>query len=388
MWILKMTGALTLGVGVLACVQPQDKEHKPVTNHTETSSTPDSTAFYDSLYAPVQLEITEFFDSLNGLRQFNGIYIVSRKGRIFARGKYGIANHRAQTEITDSTVFQIASMSKPMTAICIMKLVALGKLTLEDDIKKFFPEFPYSGVKIKHLLAHRGGLGNYMYFTESEWKKKGVVMRNSDVMAFMALHNPKIFFPPDTKFDYSNTGYAVLASVVEKVSGKPFRDFLAETVFKPANMTSAFLVEPDNILHHAAAGYESNGLEAPNNSYLNGVYGDKGVYCNVEDLHQFMLSFRNSAFLPDSLTKILKTPANPIESDSTTYGYGFRLVYPDTDSLIVHHTGWFQGFRGNMLYCPEKDIIIVWITNKIQGPFFSPKLMRKVVLKALRRMNY
>jgi CubicO group peptidase (beta-lactamase class C family) len=372
---------------VVSCGSGSDQASESSTGQPAAEALPpDSAAWYDSTYAPARAVFAAFFDSLARINQFNGSYLVLKNGYVIARGNHGYAVLEDKKPIADSTAFQIASMSKPMTAICIMQLVADGKMSLDDTLGTFFPGFPYHGIRVKHLLAHRGGLGNYMYFTEKLWKDSINPMRNKDMVQFMLREKPKRFWPPDTRFDYSNTGYALLASIVEKVSGMPFKDYICKHVFEPAGMEHAFLVEPLHIPAHAAHGYSSNGRE-PGNNYLNGVYGDKGVYATMNDLNAFAQAVIRGKLLPDSLMQVLKTPANPIESDSTTYGYGFRLVYPGTANQIVHHTGWFQGFRGNLIMQEQRGLVVIWNTNYVQGPFHSPKTMVKLADMALRRVK-
>lgn len=349
----------------------------------------DSVAWYDSVYAPVRAYITTFFDSLNNVNQFNGGYLVVYKGHELARGYHGLARKEENVPNTMATAFQIASMSKPMTAVCIMKLVEQQKLTLQTKVDEVLKGFPYPNITVAHLLAHRGGLGNYMYFMEKDWKGAPKAPTNKDLLAYMLKHQPKRFFAPDYKFDYSNTGYGILVCMIEEITQKPYVDIIQEFVFDKSDMKNAFLIDPDTLPAHGAFGYESNGFKA-GNAWIGGIYGDKGVYATLDDLKAFAEAFLSGKLLPDSLSAVLVKPANDIDKDTTTYGFGFRLVYPNGEggkSPIVHHTGWFAGFRGNLIMVPSKDLIIIWNTNMVQGTFFSPKVMTEMVYSAFQQMS-
>ena len=372
----------------VTCAGSQNETANAEVQHDQAApSHIDSVAWYDSAYTPVRTDIEAFFDSLHHVKQFNGGYLVVYKGHELARGYHGLSRKEENVANSRNTAFQIASMSKTMTAMCILKLVEQGKLTLQTKVDEVLKGFPYPDITVAHLLAHRGGLGNYMYFMEKDWKDAGKAPSNKDLLAFMMKDQPKRFFAPDYKFDYSNTGYGILVCIIEEITGKPYSEIIQEYIFDKSGMGSAFLINPDTLPAHGAYGYESNGYKA-GNAWIGGIYGDKGVYATLDDLHGFAHAYLTGALLPDSLNTILAKPANDIDKDTTTYGYGFRLVYPNGEggkSPIVHHTGWFAGFRGNLIMVPSKDLIIIWNTNMVQGSFFSPKLMTEMVYRAFQK---
>ncbi len=185
---------------------------------------------------------SSLFKSLSSRRGFNGNVLVSQQGRIIFEKSFGYSDLKKKIPLKSSSAFQIASVSKQFTAMAVMMLYEEGKLDFDDRVVKFFPDFPYPRVTIRQLLSHRGGLPDYMAMSRKYWRKKKGYMTNRDMMKMLVVFGNRALFEPDAMYRYSNTGYAVLAAVVEKVAKQSFDEYMTENIFKPLGMKSTFVI--------------------------------------------------------------------------------------------------------------------------------------------------
>ena len=186
-------------------------------------------------YSAVQAKkVNHKLDSLlkriNKRHDFHGSLLVAKNGKILYNNQIGYANFRKKEPLSKASVFQLASVSKQFTAAAIMLLYERNQIQLNDTVNKYFRNFPYKNVTIKNLLNHTAGLPKYFWLAEHEWNQNKAPT-NSDMMALLESSNVQRFFKPGRNFDYSNTGYFVLASIVEKVSGTSFSAFIQKNVF-------------------------------------------------------------------------------------------------------------------------------------------------------------
>src|SRR6195952_3410418 len=185
--------------------------------------------------------IDEFFKKLHRNSAFNGNILVAKNGKIIYENALGWADHLKRDSLKINSQFQLASVTKTMTSTAILQLMERGKLRLDQNVKDFFPNFPYDGVTIKLLLTHRSGMMNYVYFVDDIFRKehrdqkKGLT--NAEAMAMIAKYKPARFNVPDKRFLYNNSNFMVLGSIIEKVSGMPYAQFMKENIFIPAGMT-------------------------------------------------------------------------------------------------------------------------------------------------------
>ncbi|WP_258540395.1 serine hydrolase domain-containing protein [Parvicella tangerina] len=341
---------------------------------------PDSTAYFDSVYAPYKISLDTFFRNKFEQTHFYGTVLFAQRGRIIFENVYGYANLQTKDTLTLDHTFQLASASKPFTAVAILQLVEQGKITLSDEMHKFFPSFPYDGITVEQLLAHRSGMSQYTHFCDAPdtiWPDKHKTITNNDVIKIMSEIKPMINYAPNQTHYYCNTNYMLLASIVEKVSGVSFSDYLKTNIFQPSGMTHTVLYTRDNDdeLILPTIGY--NGAFNPTiDIYLNGVVGDKGIYSNVHDMLKFDQALYNGTLLQDSTVALMMTDHNELQSNGQNYGYGFR-IYPEesTEGLgrIVFHTGWWKGFRTYFIRVPKQEKTIIVLTHIKRGKFLDIK---------------
>lgn len=370
--MLKLLSFLLVALALLSCSENKEPNQIP---DVEVINEPkvDSSAYYDSININFKQTLKDFFEIKAQSKVFNGTYLYAENGYIICTGAHGFSNFNTKDSNNVFTRFQLASASKPITATAILKLVEKGQLQLNDSVHLVLPDFPYSGITIEMLLCHRGGLGRYTSFTEYIMKDSVGFLTNKGILDILKDTVPDIYYPPNKKFDYSNTGYAILASIVEHVSGQSFKSFVEKEIFKPLDMNGSFVLDPKSAIDsNVATGYVGQKHSNPGNAYLNGVKGDKGVYATVLDLLKFDQALYRD-FLPDSLYLLSISPQNPMVESGKNYGFGWRLLHPNTDSTIIYHTGWWQGFRSYFIRFPQEKKTLIVLDNVKTGPFLGIK---------------
>ncbi len=308
--------------------------------------------------------IDSFFTSRYERGLFNGTVLFAERDRVIYKNAFGFGNFRTKDSLTVDSQFQLASVSKPITAAAVQLLHQKGLISYEDSIRKFFPDFPYENISIHLLLIHRSGLSNYMYFAEDLWEDKQMPIKNDDVINLMIEYQPQRYYLPDRKYNYINTNYALLASIVEKVSGMDFADYLKQEIFDPLEMKNTYVYSNDTVNTYppGITGYVTR-RRPVHDTYLNGVVGDKGVYSTVEDLFKFSRALFEHTLIDSSELEIAYTPAHKELYDNDNYGYGWRINKRPDGTKIIYHTGWWKGFRSYLIRDLPSEKTIVVLTN-------------------------
>ncbi|MAE15287.1 MAG: hypothetical protein CL821_06815 [Crocinitomicaceae bacterium] len=321
-----------------------------------------------------QNKIDDYFSRKYKRKQFNGNILFAENGKIISHKSYGYANLKTKEKLTENHSFQLASVSKPFTSVAILQLIENGQINLNDTLQKFFPNFPYEGITIHQLLCHRSGLSQYTHFCDapdSIWPDKSKTINNQDVINIISKINPLINFPPDRRYYYCNTNYLLLASIVKKISGIEFKQYLKENIFSPIDMNNSIVYDRTNFndLIMPTQGYENR---TPwEDVYLNGVVGDKGVYSTTMDLLKFDRALEKNLLINDSLKKLAFSKKNKDYNRNKNYGYGFRLKEHNKYGKIVYHTGWWKGYRSYYIKILKKDQTIIILNNVKRGRFLN-----------------
>ncbi len=326
------------------------------------------------------VKIDSFFAERHEKWRMNGTVLVAEKGRIVYEKAFGFADFRNKIPLNINSPFQLASVSKPLTATAVLKLYEEGKLDLDDNIRKFFPRFPYDGITIRLLLTHRSGLPNYMYFVEDYWPDRHKPISNKDVLDIMMKHKPAIYYLPDRRYNYCNTNYALLASIIEKVSGHSFADFMKENIFDPAGMknTRIYNKTRDSQFPSDVIGYTRYGRRAID-SYLNGVVGDKGVYATVEDLLAFDQALQTGVLLRKQTLREAYKPEHKDLRIWDNYGLGWRVNAADPHDRLIYHTGWWKGFKTYLIRKVDEDKTIIVLTNTARSHFIPVRKLAGLI---------
>ena len=307
---------------------------------------------------------------------FTGAWLYAEKGEIVSKGALGFRDPEDKQPIAEDTIFQLASVSKQFTATAVMLLVRRGLLRLEDKLSAFFPELTeYKDVTIRQLLSHTGGVPDY--FDDDDWfvkiwKEEKRVPGNGEILRFLCETKLKPSFAPGEKLEYSNTGYNLLALLVERLSGVAYEDFLRQNVFEPAGMTStrACHIRRDGVPfdNYAQATVLEDGRyvrdvdseeDGDEVTALDGLNGDDYVYTNLFDMFAWDRALRAGTVLTLEEQQLMYTPirlnsgeiAVYDEDDGLGYGFGWATGREEDFGLVVSHSGgmpgvatWFERF--------------------------------------------
>lgn len=355
-------------------------EKTKVSNLEESDSivladyTTEINALIDSISDDRSVKIDNYFSNKFKRGVFNGNILFAEKGNVIISKSYGFAHVRNKEKLTLKHTFQLASASKPFTAIATLQLIEKGLLSFDDSVKKFFPEFPYSDIDIHQLLSHRSGMSQYTHFCDrpdSIWPKKDSTITNENVLQIMTDIVPLINYAPNKRYYYCNTNYLILASIIEKVSGITFEQYLSDNIFIPLGMNSSVVYNRTNRdqLILPAQGYE--GKIPWEDVYLNGCVGDKGVYSSVEDLLKFDRALNANYLINDSLKTLAYEGKSKTFKRIQNYGYGFRIKNHPKIGKIVFHTGWWKGFRIYFIKVMKNDRTIIVLNNIKRGRFLN-----------------
>lgn len=339
--------------------------------------------------------IDDFMQNLHKHSGFNGNVLVAKGGKILYENAFGWANYLTRDSLKLNSQFELASVSKTMTGTAILMLMEQGKLKLDQNVKDFFPNFPYDGITIRLLLTHRSGMMNYVYFTDDIYRKQHLDQRkglnNAQEMALIAQYKPAPFNKPNVRFLYNNSNFMVLGAIIEKVSGMPYAQFMKENIFKPADMTHTNVYSkavyekiPADVVGHDRNSWRYSVAQ----NFLDGPVGDKGIYSTVADLFLFDRALRSGRLIKQSTQDSAYTDRNPMLRGHFNYGYGWRL-FEAPGQKVVYHTGWWHGFRHIFLRDMKNDVTIVLLGNMVNGSLLHlDELFRITGMPIVRKSAY
>ena len=331
--------------------------------------------------------LQEYMTGQNKYFQFNGNILVAEKGKAIYQQSLGYADYNTKRMLNDSSVFELASVSKQFTAMGIMILKDRKLLSYENNIKKYFPQLPYDNITIRNLLTHTSGIPSYEDQFEKNWDRKKIAF-NKDIIDMLSQRKDTLFFKPGSKWRYSNTGYALLASIIEKVSGMSYNDFMAVNIFRPLGMNHTFIYNsrrttkkfPDN---YALGFVYSDSLkryilpdELPAYDmvyYLDGIVGDGCVNSTIGDLFKWDRALNSNKLVSKaSLDEMLSPLVQTSPADSTSfYGFGVSVQPKSEKGKIISHSGGWPGYRTLLMRRTGMDeTIIILSNNESNLPFF------------------
>ena len=322
----------------------------------------------------ISYAVQSFYDSFLLRRGFNGAILVAKKGNIVFEKYNGFGNFQQRDSLTEHSPFHLASVSKTFTAMAVLKLAEQGKVSLDADIKSFFPTLPYNGITVKMLLSHRSGLPNYLYFMEKlGWNIK-TYSTNSDVLNYLINFKPQLTHTPGTHFSYCNTNFALLGLIIEKASGLSYARYLQETFFTPLQMNDTYVFSVDKDSARAMPSYDWRGrLEKL--SYLDEGFGDKNIYSTPRDLLKWDQALYTYQIFSKQTLESAFTPYSNEKAGTRNYGYGWRMnLYPN-GKKIIYHNGWWHGNNTVLLRLIQDSATIIVLGNKYNRAIYDAKKM-------------
>ncbi|HEY5825018.1 MAG TPA: serine hydrolase domain-containing protein [Cyclobacteriaceae bacterium] len=329
---------------------------------------------------PVSVSLSDRLDSLL-VQEFGvggpggAVLIMKNDSTIFSRG-YGMADLETKELITPKTLFNLGSISKTFVANGILLLQQNGKLSVEDNLIKYFPDFKNKKIgekiKIKHLLTHTSGLPD----NRQVGKDTVFYLSAKDAENWAPeLKVDSLEFEPGTNYHYSNPAYNGLALIIEKVSGQKWQNFISENIFKPSGMNTSTITDGPHPTSGVAHCYEKIQNEWKQDDYGEeptfAAAGNGGIWSSIEELALYEKAIRSSTFLNDASIADSQTPKNDfpvrdlssLENQSWNIGWSWFISKTEDGLKLVGHAGTQGGFYANYISIPEKKILFVLLSN-------------------------
>jgi CubicO group peptidase (beta-lactamase class C family) len=296
---------------------------------------------------------------------FNGSVLVAKQGKIIYDTAIGYTNFDIKESLTLHSSFHLASLSKQFTAMAIVIQHEKGKLHYDDPVIKYIPTIPYPDITIRQLLNHTSGVPNIINYipTFLNYWDSCDVAKSSDVVYMLAKSKPRLQFKPGKRFLYSNTGYILLAVIVERIAGMPFEKFLEDNIFIPVQMNDTKVYSavnncevPNRVYGYGINRWSRHSID--DDDIRNGLIGDKGVYSSVIDLYKWDQALYTDLLV--SSTSLQEAFQYGTVSNGRSINYGFGWRKSKDDSQIVYHFGHWRGFKGCIVrFTMDQNLIII-----------------------------
>ena len=308
--------------------------------------------------------VKEYLEAHEKNNRFNGSILIAQNHEVVHEQYVGSANQELSIPITDSTLFLIGSITKPIVAAAILTLVRDQKLSLEDRLDQFFPDFPRANeVSIEQLLTHTSGIRDYHYFPD--WKELSQTdIQPVDVVNQVATDPYR--FDPGTGFRYSNTGYILLGLIIEQISNSSFESYVQDHVLEPMGMENSGVISNAKTPTNLAIGMTTSPRDARVADYINynQPFTSGNMYSTTADLMKFTQAIMDSVFFSPEQT------AQIFSAGSGHYGKGWGIRDFDGIGGFGHYGG-MNGFWGSVTYLPESQTLICFLTNDDNTPKIS-----------------
>ena len=380
---LKSIIHFVLLISLISCKSNAKKQEEIIQKQSEL----DSIAL---IYDPKSFDprIDDFMQNLHKKFGFNGNVLIAKKGKILYQNSFGWADYLHKDSLKLTSKFELASVSKPMTALAVLQLIDQGKVGIDQLVSDIFPGFPYEGVTVRQLLTHRSGLPNYVYFVDKIWPDRKKGMSNMDAINLMIEHKPGRYGAPDGRFHYNNSNYMLLGAIVEKISGQDFDTYMQEHVFKPAGMknTAALSRVKYDKIPTDVIGHDKVWRRSVVQDYLDGPLGDKGIYSTVQDMYLLDRALKEGRLLKKELLDSAYVPRSDAKRGVFSYGYGWRMFTSGNDK-VVYHTGWWHGFKNLYVRDLTNDVTIVLLSNMVNGSLNQLDELYKILEMPILRKN-
>ena len=287
--------------------------------------------------------------------RFNGTVLYGEKGKVIYKKAFGVTDYRTNQPLTTTAAFNLASVTKQFIGMCIMMLKERGLLQLEDDCKKYIPELPYDSISIRNLMTHTSGIPEYFTIFQ-QYKTPLDTLTNKKLITLFANYKPALEFATGTKWNYCNTNYALLVSIIERISKEPISIFIKKNIVVPLALKDTYVYDvlmPSVPANHVY-GFEETGEKKKLDDLtpFDGVVGDGNIYSSVEDLYKWEQSLTTEKLVKK---ETLAQAFEPVKlKDGTTYPYGFGWFIEKDKAQQYWHTGGWAGFI-NLIYRNVKN---------------------------------
>jgi len=324
----------------------------------------------NAINSKISKSFDEILQSYDSIGSPGASLLVYEKGKVIYANGYGIKNGTTGEKVTSSTCFRLASLTKQFTAMCILQLYQQGKLSLDSPAYKYLDSMPaYThSITIRNLLTHTSGLVDYENLIPASQTRQ---VLDRDCLRLMHATNG-LYFTRGSAYRYSNTGYALLALILQRVSGEDFAGYLRRHIFLPLGMSSTVALEEgkskvsDRAMGHSRDG---DGWKMTDQSVTSAVLGDGGIYTNVVDYSRWIAALLKHRLIPDSLQQLAWRRAKLNNGLPINYGFGWHID-EIRGTFQPHHSGSSIGFRNHVLLFPGEERAILLLTNRDEGDPF------------------
>ena len=306
---------------------------------------------------------------------FSGGFLMAKNGEVIYEDYAGYSNYAKKEKITANTPMHVASVGKVITAVSVLRLADKKLIDLDKPVSNYLEGFPYENITVRNLLSHRSGIPYYGNFTSVKgvWDTKKTIT-NKDVLELLKTKNIKLEFRPDSRFTYCNTNYVLLALIVEKATGKTFREALKSIVFEPLKMNNSFVFDDINNKDTVTQSYHANNLKM-HWDYMDGTYGDKNIYTTPRDLLKLDKALYSNKFLSKNMKEQMFKGYSYEKAGSNNYGLGLRMIEPKDNQgdKYTFHNGWWRGNKTSYVTLQKDTIAIFCFNNKNSALAYKTK---------------
>lgn len=340
--------------------------------------------------------------SLYKTGEFNGNVLIAEQGNVIYKASFGYANEETKEKLNENSIFELASVSKQFTAMAIVMLHEKGKLNYDDAMSEYLPELAvYKNITIRNLLTHTSGIADYMEVMDTIFDKSKIAT-NDDIISIFAKYQPPVLFEPNTNWEYSNTAYALLASIIEKVSGMSYGEFLKQNIFKPLHMENTFVYRrryaPEKIDNYAYGYIYSDSLKKyvlPDSLeemniviWLDGIVGDGTVNSTVMDLLKWDRALYTDQLVSEKSRQVIFTSSKMNDSSLTEYGFGWFIEDNGVYGAVASHTGGWPGYTTLIDRHIQNDKTIIILLNHESERTYLPQTELRRLLYNIEPVKY
>lgn len=340
-----------------------------------------------SIYSFGQKQSTEkrldsLFTTLAAQNQFNGSVLIVEQGKVLYKSGKGYSDEGTKARNNPQTIFELASCSKQFVGVGIALLHREGKINYSDDITCYLPELVnFKGVRIYDLLHHTSGIPEFLGRFQEDWKSDKIAT-NADLILYYAQRKDTLEFVPNTRYRYCNTNYALLATIIEKLSGKDLDSYLSAKIFKPLKMDRTFIYNrrlAPRKLSNYATGYvwvpasfekattDDKRVGETMNYYMDGIIGNAKVNTTVEDVFKWITALQRNQLLSRQELDTVMAISETNDNKKVYYGFGFEVRQKDSKLSGYGHTGSWDGYSTLIYYNVAQDRTIIVLNNFDKG---------------------
>jgi len=359
-----------------------------------------------TLYAQNKIaNFDTYMQSQADLYGFNGNVLVAQDGKVLYKKSFGYADYNAKSKLDSNSVFDCGSIAKEFTAMGILLLKDKGMISYSDSLRKFFPELPYYNVTIQQLLTHTSGMPDGFDLVSKHFDHNKIA-HNDDLIRLLAREKPPLLFTPGKDLLYSGTGFNLLASIIEKVSGQSYNEYMSKHIFNPLGMTHTMVANgPRSTV--SIPGYadgfvyvdslktyiNADSMHTGWTSYLAGITGEGMIVTTSGDLLKWDSALKNHSLISEATqSAMLSRQAEKFTFPFVQFGYGMRVGQNEYGNYFFHN-GYFPGYISMHMHYTDYDITaIVLSNNESHSEFLADALVaialnKNIVMPAIHKAS-